>query len=77
MASKPRGETRMANEETRNSKILANFVAYCQSHPHERFWQALRNWSGYHFVLVAEADAFIRPTNYKDTFNWEGKGHGQ
>ncbi|HXE14054.1 MAG TPA: hypothetical protein VN633_18145, partial [Bryobacteraceae bacterium] len=30
---------------TRNSEALANFTKYCEQHPHERFWQALRNWS--------------------------------
>ena len=30
---------------------LGDFVNYCQEHPDERFWQALRNWSGYDFIL--------------------------
>ena len=30
---------------TRNSEKLESFVAYCQSNPNQRFWQALRNWT--------------------------------
>lgn len=36
---------------TRNSKALDSFVEYCESHPQERFWQALRNWSKWNFIL--------------------------
>jgi hypothetical protein len=28
--------------KTRNSETLASFVAYCEAHPLERFWQVLR-----------------------------------
>jgi hypothetical protein len=64
----------MASEHTRNSKALEGFSRYCREHPHERFWQALRNWSGYHFVLVADIENFenFEPANVRDTFNWEG-----
>lgn len=30
----------------KNKKLLNSFVDYCLKHPNERFWQALRNWSG-------------------------------
>lgn len=30
---------------SKNRKTLVNFVKYCEKHPEERFWQALRNWS--------------------------------
>jgi hypothetical protein len=55
----------------RNSEVLADFVKYCQEHPDERFWQAIRNWSGYFKVVVG-------PTTMDeglDTFYWEGKRH--
>jgi hypothetical protein len=61
--------------QTRNSEVLKSFVEYCTTNPELRFWQALRNWSGYHFIIVAEADRFLSPKNQKDTFNWEGKHH--
>ncbi len=31
--------------ENRNNAVLADFVRYCEEHPQERFWQALRNWA--------------------------------
>lgn len=56
---------------TRNSEVLASFVRYCQENPEHRFWQALRNWSGYHFILTAE----LSDEKRMDTFNWEGRRH--
>lgn len=49
--------------ENRNSEVLKSFIEYCAEHPEERFWQALRNWSGYGYIF---ADAL-------DTFYFEGK----
>jgi hypothetical protein len=31
---------------TKDRKMLKSFVAYCISNPEQRFWKALRNWSG-------------------------------
>ena len=39
--------------KNKNEKQLVSFVEYCQTHPEERFWQALRNWSGNNFILKA------------------------
>lgn len=65
--------------KTRNSDALASFTEYCQAHPNERFWQALRNWSGWPFILVATALDYgagpFKPPEFKgiiDTFGWEG-----
>ncbi len=55
--------------QTRNSEVLAGFIAYCQAHPRERFWQALRTWSGWHFIMAASLDN----TTCADTFYWEGR----
>jgi hypothetical protein len=30
----------------KNAELLGGFTGYCLAHPDERFWQALRNWSG-------------------------------
>lgn len=30
-----------------------SFFDYLEAHPQQRFWQALRNWSGYGFILAA------------------------
>lgn len=34
--------------------VLASFLAYLSEHPEQRVWQALRNWSGYAFVLLSQ-----------------------
>jgi len=44
--------------ENKNNKVLESFAAYCKAHPTERFWQALRNWSAYNFILVADSIKF-------------------
>lgn len=56
---------------TRNSEVLKDFVDYCNRHPTERFWQALRNWSGYGFVYVSNTKPPGADT--KDTFYTETK----
>ena len=70
------------SKESRNSEALLDFYAYCEAHPDERFWQALRNWSGHNFVYVSP-DITFTPTikdsrsdhiiTLNDTFHWEGK----
>jgi hypothetical protein len=50
--------------------ILDDFVLYCLHHPDERFWQALRNWSGYPFVIVSDK---LPEDGQIDTFYWRGK----
>jgi hypothetical protein len=66
------------------TKVLESFNAYCSRHPTERFWQALRNWSCYDFILgwsgqkcqgvfkVAEA----RALGLDDTFYIEDSSTG-
>lgn len=54
-------------KQTRNSKVLNDFIEYCSGHPTQRFWQALRNWSGADYVN------FVRGTWELDTFYWENK----
>jgi len=59
----------------KNKKLLDNFVAYCQQHPEERFWQALRNWVGKDFILVTKKGVDRTELNdtIEDTFYWEGR----
>lgn len=56
-------------DKTRNSELLESFTAYCQKYPDLRFWQALRNWCGWNFVLVAEE--YRAGPRVVDTFPWE------
>ena len=60
--------------KNRNAKVLASFVAYCKANPNLRFWQALRNWSGFNFVYVSdEATDYGYRINAMNTFYWEGR----
>jgi hypothetical protein len=54
----------------KNLELIASFKRYCISHPEERFWQALRNWSSYNFIWVS---GDLERTDLKDTFYFEGK----
>lgn len=53
--------------ENKNIKTLEDLTSYCNLHPEERFWQALRNW--------VEADAVFLESDGEsvDTFYWEEK----
>lgn len=56
--------------------VLASFINYCALHPEERFWQALRNWSGHDFIVAtnfAPYDFGKENAWMKDTFSWEGR----
>lgn len=52
----------------KNKEQLDSFTKYCQDHPFERFWQALRNWAGYSFIYgskVYKEDDDLQDTFYK------------
>ena len=58
----------------RNIETLNSFIKYCKEHPHERFWQALRNWSGFHFIYGSnKCSAMEKVDDLKNTFYYEGK----
>lgn len=48
-------------------KLLVDLCIYCLSHPSERFWQALRNWSEADFIDHTTGDC------RHDTFYWNGR----
>lgn len=60
-----------ATDGVRDAETKRSFVAYLAAHPEQRFWQAVRNWSGF-----AELYGTERLTPYgsrvTDTFNLEG-----
>lgn len=39
--------------ENKNKEKLDSFTKYCERNPGQRFWQALKNWSEYNFILGA------------------------
>ena len=50
--------------------VLESFCKYCQDHPKERFWQALRNWADYDYVFVKNVGKTTLDTFYfKDRKN--------
>ena len=62
--------------DVRSRDTLLDFVRYCEDHPQERFWQALRNWAEVDFILFSN----FAPHDFgkeggwlKDTFYREGK----
>jgi hypothetical protein len=64
-------ERALHNIHSRNGKVLQSFVTYCMTHPDERFWQALRNWSGAVFIRAWRQTGL--EDEGEDTFYWEGR----
>ena len=64
-----RGQIALLPFDAKQHDTLMEFLEYCRTHPDERFWQALRNWSRYAELLTREQDGI------RDTFFWEGKRH--
>lgn len=56
----------MSATDAKNSQELKSFIDYCLKNPEQRFWQALRNWSGWQFIGVSKD-----LKNWEDTFYWE------
>ena len=58
----------------KTKKLLQDFTNYCNSHPKQRFWQALRNWSGYSSIYGAkDVPCEYCSPELEDTFYKEGK----
>lgn len=43
----------------KSSKLLGSFMAYCADHPDQRFWQALRNWSGNDYIYTQQGGGHL------------------
>jgi len=61
----------METQNIRSRGPLTSFIRYCVTHPEERFWQSLLNWSKYRFIFLQcdEGDELLDP------FMWEGRRH--
>lgn len=55
--------------KSKNKKLRDSFNRYLKEHPEQRFWQALRNWSGYRDIYARK----INEDDFNDTFYKEGK----
>lgn len=58
-----------AMKQMKRDRMVESFAAYCRANPSQRFWQALRNWSGHNFILVSQKNE----GDTQDTFHWRGK----
>lgn len=56
-------------DDRRSRKTKEAFIDYITTHPDERFWQAIRNFSGYSFVYVSKK--LLEGEDLEDTFYWE------
>jgi hypothetical protein len=70
----------------KNGEKLLQFIEYCLNHPEQRFWQALRNWSGHFFIFAwrpktpimlnddgsncADGLGDLKDKGLEDTFYW-------
>lgn len=52
----------------KSQKLLKSFIKYCEENPEQRFYQALRNWSGWSFIRAS-----MNEEKGEDTFYWEDK----
>jgi len=57
----------------KSKKLLDDFTKYCEQRPELRFWQALRNWCGYHYIIARNTDGRGEMSSEKDTFYWEDR----
>jgi len=54
--------------KSKNRDLLLSFTKYCEENPELRFWQALRNWSTWAFILASNGSE-----RTQDTFYWRRK----
>lgn len=56
----------------KSKKVLNSFIKYCEKNPDLRFWQALRNWSKYEFILGAtKNNKKIKSDNIQEMYDLE------
>lgn len=56
----------------RDEELKQDFIQYMADHPDERFWQSVRNFTGYGAVGVSDTIGADGWNNYVDTFHFEG-----
>jgi len=54
--------------------LFSEFAAYVAVRPEQRFFQAVRNWSGYNFIFGSTAKDADDYSQLEDTFNLKTKG---
>lgn len=62
-------------DKDRNTYTKIEFIKYILKHPDERFWQSVRNFSEYPFIIASTKPVKINITGEIrtniDTFYWE------
>ncbi len=53
----------------KSEKTLNSFIKFCEENENLRFWQALRNWCKFNFIMGFDK----LPDEGTDTFYFEGK----
>lgn len=53
--------------------LLVEFADYIENHPEERFWQALKNWSGAESIWSFSTCSEGCSDHGEDTYNWKNK----
>lgn len=61
------------NLRSREQELLSNFAQYLTENPGQRFWQALRNWSGYSFIYASDSVEAKDAGLVEDTFYWNDR----
>lgn len=41
----------IVRKKSKNRGLLNCFIKYCELNPEQRFWQALKNWSKWNYIL--------------------------
>ena len=65
-------DKKMHYVEMKSDYLLSDFIRYCIEHQEQRFWQALKSWSGadsIEYVKVIDADN----SKMTDTYYFENK----
>ena len=57
----------------KNKELIDEFTAFCEGHPEMRFWQALRAWTGFDYIVAKNETGYAGQNTEEDTFYWEGK----
>lgn len=55
--------------KSKNHKLLKSLSRYCEAHPEERFWQAVRNWGNFSYLVAVDKKNKMGA----DTFYWTKK----
>lgn len=59
--------------KNKNMDTLGDFLEFCLQNPEQRFWQALKNFTGVDKICVEKYNKELNDSIYEDTFYWKDK----